>query len=69
MEIDSGTFDSFDMYANSVSGPGSAATGADTLLGNDLRSKPGEDSGLDCPGPVRAGPTPCGQVAPAKPRP
>lgn len=39
------TRDNFGMYANSDSGPGPALMGADTLLGNDVYNKDGEDLG------------------------
>ena len=39
------TRDSFGMYANSGSGPGPALMGANTLLGNDVYNKDGEDLG------------------------
>jgi hypothetical protein len=39
------TRDNFGMYANSSSGPGPALMGADTLLGNDVYNKDGEDLG------------------------
>jgi hypothetical protein len=39
------TRDNFGMYANSASGPGPALMGADTLLGNDVYNKDGEDLG------------------------
>jgi sporulation protein YlmC with PRC-barrel domain len=37
--------DNFGMYANANSGPGPALMGADTLLGNDVYNKDGEDLG------------------------
>jgi sporulation protein YlmC with PRC-barrel domain len=45
METNYVTRDSFGMYANSGSGPGPALMGADTLLGNDVYNKDGEDLG------------------------
>jgi len=39
------TRDNFGMYANSNAGPGPALMGADTLLGNDVYNKDGEDLG------------------------
>ena len=39
------TRDNFGMYADSTSGPGPALMGADTLLGNDVYNKDGEDLG------------------------
>lgn len=39
------TRDNFGMYADSASGPGPALMGADTLLGNDVYNKDGEDLG------------------------
>ena len=39
------TRDNFGMYANSASGPGPALMGANTLLGNDVYNKDGEDLG------------------------
>jgi sporulation protein YlmC with PRC-barrel domain len=39
------TRDNFGMYANSSSGPGPALMGANTLLGNDVYNKDGEDLG------------------------
>ena len=37
------TRDNFGMYADSSSGPGSALMGTNTLLGNDVYNKDGED--------------------------
>ncbi len=37
--------DNFGMYANAAGGPGPALMGADTLLGNDVVNKLGEDLG------------------------
>ena len=45
MENNYVTRDNFGMYANSASGPGPALMGADTLLGNDVYNKDGEDLG------------------------
>ena len=39
------TRDNFGMYANKESGPGPALMGADTLLGNDVYNKDGQDLG------------------------
>lgn len=39
------TRDNFGMYAHSAPGPGPALMGADTLLGNDVYNKQGEDLG------------------------
>lgn len=39
------TRDNFGMYADSASGPGPTLMGADTLLGNDVYNKDGEDLG------------------------
>ena len=39
------TRDNFGMYANSAEGPGPALMGADTLLGNDVYNRDGEDLG------------------------
>jgi sporulation protein YlmC with PRC-barrel domain len=39
------TRDNFGMYANRTDGPGPALMGADTLLGNDVYNKDGEDLG------------------------
>ena len=39
------TRDNFGMYANTNEGPGPALMGADTLLGNDVYNKDGEDLG------------------------
>lgn len=39
------TRDNFGMYADSDSGPGPALMGADTLLGNDVCNRDGEDLG------------------------
>jgi PRC-barrel domain len=39
------TRDNFGMYANSNAGSGPALMGADTLLGNDVYNKDGEDLG------------------------
>jgi hypothetical protein len=45
METDYITRDNFGMYANSASGPGPSLMGANTLLGNDVYNKDGEDLG------------------------
>jgi PRC-barrel domain len=45
MENNYVTRDNFGMYANSASGPGPGLMGADTLLGNDVYNKDGEDLG------------------------
>jgi sporulation protein YlmC with PRC-barrel domain len=45
METNYVTRDNFGMYANKDSGPGPALMGADTLLGNDVYNKDGEDLG------------------------
>lgn len=45
METNYITRDNFGMYASSDSGPGPALMGADTLLGNDVFNKDGEDLG------------------------
>jgi len=45
METNYITRDNFGMYANGVAGPGPALMGADTLLGNDVYNKDGEDLG------------------------
>jgi hypothetical protein len=37
--------DNFGMYANKVDGPGPALMGADTLMGNDVYNRDGEDLG------------------------
>ena len=39
------TRDNFGMYANKSDGPGPALMGADTLLGNDVYNRDGEDLG------------------------
>ena len=39
------TRDKFGMYANASGGPGPAIMGADTLLGNDVYNRDGEDLG------------------------
>lgn len=39
------TRDNFGMYTDSASGPGPTLMGADTLLGNDVYNKDGEDLG------------------------
>ncbi len=39
------TRDSYGMYANSEQGPGPKLMGADTLMGNDVYNKDGEDLG------------------------
>ena len=39
------TRDTFGMYANKDKGPGPALMGADTLMGNDVYNKDGEDLG------------------------
>jgi len=39
------TRDNFGMYANNGDGPGPALMGADTLLGNDVYNKAGDDLG------------------------
>ena len=45
METNDVTRDNFGMYAHSDSGPGPALMGANTLLGNDVYNKDGEDLG------------------------
>jgi sporulation protein YlmC with PRC-barrel domain len=45
METNYVTRDSLGMYANNNSGPGPALMGADTLMGNDVYNKDGEDLG------------------------
>ncbi len=45
MENNYVTRDKFGMYANASGGPGPALMGADTLLGNDVCNKDGEDLG------------------------
>lgn len=45
MTTDYVTRDNFGMYASSASGPGPALMGADTLLGNDVYNKNGDDLG------------------------
>jgi hypothetical protein len=45
METNCITRDNFGMYANSASGPGPSLMGANTLLGNDVYNKDGEDLG------------------------
>jgi hypothetical protein len=45
METNYITRDNFGMYANSGSGPGPALMGSDTLLGNDVYNKAGDDLG------------------------
>ena len=45
MENNYVTRDNFGMYANNDSGPGPALMGADTLLGNDVYNKDGDDLG------------------------
>jgi sporulation protein YlmC with PRC-barrel domain len=45
METNYVTRDNFGMYANGDSGPGPELMGADTLLGNDVYNKDGEDLG------------------------
>ena len=45
METNYITRDNFGMYANGVAGPGPALMGANTLLGNDVYNKDGEDLG------------------------
>lgn len=45
METNYVTRDKFGMYASSSDGPGPALMGADTLLGNDVYNKDGEDLG------------------------
>ena len=45
METNYVTRDNFGMYAHSDSGPGPALMGADTMLGNDVYNKDGEDLG------------------------
>ena len=45
METNYVTRDKFGMYADSSEGPGPALMGADTLLGNDVYNKDGEDLG------------------------
>ena len=43
--VDSATRDNFGMYASNVDGPGPGLMGANTLLGNDVYNKEGEDLG------------------------
>lgn len=45
METNYVTRDKFGMYASNSDGPGPALMGADTLLGNDVYNKDGEDLG------------------------
>lgn len=45
METNDVTRDNLGMYAHSDSGPGPALMGADTMLGNDVYNKDGEDLG------------------------
>ena len=45
MEINYVTRDKFGMYAKASGGPGPALMGADTLMGNDVFNKDGEDLG------------------------
>jgi sporulation protein YlmC with PRC-barrel domain len=45
METNYVTRDKYGMYANSTGGPGPALMGADTLLGNDVYNREGEDLG------------------------
>jgi sporulation protein YlmC with PRC-barrel domain len=45
MRTDYVTRDNFGMYANSSEGPGPALMGANTLLGNDVYNKDGQDLG------------------------
>jgi len=45
METNYVTRDNFGMYADGSSGPGPALMGADTLLGNDVYNRDGEDLG------------------------
>ena len=45
METNYVTRDQFGMYADTTGGPGPALMGADTLLGNDVFNKDGEDLG------------------------
>lgn len=45
METNYVTRDNFGMYTHGDSGPGPALMGADTLLGNDVYNKDGEDLG------------------------
>lgn len=45
MDNDYVSRDNFGMYSNSDSGPGPALMGANTLLGNDVYNKDGEDLG------------------------
>ena len=45
METNYITRDNFGMYADNTDGPGPALMGADTLLGNDVYNKDGEDLG------------------------
>ena len=45
METNYITRDSLGMYATSTTGPGPALMGANTLLGNDVYNKDGEDLG------------------------
>ncbi len=45
VEANTATRDSFGKYANSASGPGPSLMGANTLLGNDVYNKDGEELG------------------------
>lgn len=45
METNYLTRDNFGMYANKSNGPGPALMGADTLIGNDVYNRDGEDLG------------------------
>ena len=45
MNVNYVTRDNFGMYANSSEGPGPALMGANTLLGNDVYNKDGQDLG------------------------
>lgn len=45
MQTDYITRDNYGMYADNTSGPGPALMGADTLLGNDVYNKQGDDLG------------------------
>ena len=45
METNFQTRDKYGMYANEKGGPGPALMGADTLMGNDVYNKDGEDLG------------------------
>ena len=45
MNVNYVTRDNFGMYANTSEGPGPALMGANTLLGNDVYNKDGQDLG------------------------